>query len=399
MTVYVPGASGESKTLIKALQGDPERARGVNFCGCLVPGMNEFDYAGLHAQTRATVFMLPHAMRQSFGGGKVDLVPRSYVGAAASIARMHWDVAYFHVAPPAADGSCSFGIASDFAPIVWERARWRIAIVNARMPTMARGPRVNLADADAAVEASDELIGAPTVPISHEVSVIASSLARLIPDGAHVQTGIGGAPAAVWRHLRGHRNLVLRSGMATDPVQDLAEAGALRHDGDHCAGIAYGSREFYDYLARSDLVRFASTPETHGFASLAPLQGFHAVNSALEVDLFGQVNVEWRDKRLFGGVGGAPDFARAAQASPGGRSIIALPSTAKSGALSRIVPRLGTPTISMARSEIDTVVTEHGVADLRDKSTECRAKALIAIAAPAYRESLCRAWHEVRTSL
>ncbi len=122
---------------------------------------------------------------------------------------------------------------------------------------------------------------------------------------------------------------------------------------------------------------------------------FTAINSALEVDLFGQVNVEWRDRRLFGGLGGAPDFARAARRSEGGRSILALPATAKGGRVSRIVPRLTTPTISLSRDDADLIITEHGAADLRGADVQTRARRLIGIAAPDQREGLERAWREM----
>ena len=135
-----------------------------------------------------------------------------------------------------------------------------------------------------------------------------------------------------------------------------------------------------------DLVRFATTLETHGYGELSALPRLISINSALEIDLFGQVNVEWQGLRLSGGVGGGPDFMRAASNSHGGRSIVALPASAKGGSVSRIVSRLTSPSTSIARSDIDTVVTEHGVADLRDKGLDERAEALIALAAPQFRD-------------
>jgi acyl-CoA hydrolase len=382
--------------LASLMGDDPERFAGLRFVSCLVPGMNEqLDYAGIAPGCSATTFMLPAVLRPSFSEGRVDLIPRTYSGAGRFLRAAALDVVIAHVAPPDRDGGCSLGIASDFAPLVWRSSACRVMIVNPRMPPMKRGPRLALSDADVVVETESPLIESPTPVASPEADAIAARIAAMIPDDAHIQTGIGGAPGALWKQLRSHRGLVLRSGMANDWIRDLAECGALAAHG-HFAGIAYGSADFYRFLGESDLVSFGTTEETHGYGPLAAVPRLHSVNGALEVDLFGQVNVEWQGERLGSGTGGAPDFMRAAAASEGGRSFVALPATAKGGSVSRIVPRLGRPSTSIARSDIDTVVTEHGVAELRDKGLDARAEALLAIAAPAFRDSLAAEWHSMR---
>jgi acyl-CoA hydrolase len=221
---------------------------------------------------------------------------------------------------------------------------------------------------------------------------------ELIPDGAALQTGIGGAPAAVYEQLVHHKNLTIRSGMITPGFRTLAESGALAGRG-HITGLALGPADFYRYLADNDVVAFADARITHGPKSLAAIDRFVSIGSALEVDLFGQVNLEWRGDRMVSGVGGAPDFIRAASRSPGGRAIIALPSTADRGKLSRIVPRLASPTASISRGDIDTVVTEFGVARLGGLTLDRRAEALIAIAHPAHQRALEEAWGAVRSKL
>jgi acyl-CoA hydrolase len=396
-TIYVPGASGESLALAQALKADPERTSGIDFLSCLVPGMNEaVDYASLGRDTRATTFMLPGCMRGSFGSRRVSLIPRTYWGIAQYFLATQVDVAIAHVTPPDAAGRCSLGIASDFATLIWPQAKVRVLIVNADMPRLPRALTLDVSQADLVIDLDGPLVAAAPQAPNSEADAIAARIAELIPDGAHLQSGIGGAPGAVWQHLRNHRGLVLRSGMANDWLRDLADAGALAADGDHVAGIAYGSRAFYDDLASSDMVRFATTIETHGLPALADVPRLTSINAALEVDLFGQVNVEWQGSALASGVGGGPDFMRAATASPGGRSIIALPSTAKRGAISRIVTRIDKPSIGIARCDIDTVVTEHGVADLRHKGLDDRADALIAVADPAFRPTLADEWARAR---
>jgi len=397
-TVFLPGTTGESLALAEALRADPGRAEGLHFLGMQVPGMNEtLDYAGLADGTSFTTFMLPGCMKASFAAGRVDLVPRTYWGAARQMAATPCDVALAHVSPPDAAGRCSLGLASDFTPLVWERAARKVLLVNPQMPALPGACSLPADAADLVITLDGPVVATAPSAVAPDADALAARVAALIPDGAALQTGIGGAPGALWRHLTGHRNLRLYSGMANDWVLDLLDAGALATEG-HVAGIAYGSASFYERLARTDLVHFAPVPETHGLPALAAVSALHSVNSALEVDLFGQVNVEWQGTALASGVGGGPDFMRGAMASDGGRSIIALPATARRGTVSRVVARLDRPTVGIARSDVDTVVTEHGVADLRERGLDARAEAMIAIAAPEFRDGLAEEWRALRTS-
>ena len=400
ISVYLPGASGEILSLAEALASESDRARGIGFTSCLVPGINEtLDYAGLTESTRITTFMLPKVMEPSLAARRVSLLPLTYCGAARHIAAHSFDLALAHVAPPDAQGRCSLGIASDFATLAWQGAKRRVAVVNPAMPRLPGALSIPAEEADLIVTLEGKLIEQEERVGGATAEVIAAGIAELVPDGAHVQAGIGGAPGAIWSHLAGHRDLVLRSGLVTPGFRTLAEAGALAAGGDHVAGIALGPRPFYDWLANAGLVRFASTLETHGYAGLSSLPHLISVNSALEVDLFGQVNVEWQGQRLTGGVGGGPDFMRAARSSEGGRSIIALPATARGDSISRIVCRLDSPGTSIARSDIDMVVTEHGTADLSGKGLDDRAEALIAVAAPKFREGLWAEWEALRSRI
>jgi acyl-CoA hydrolase len=399
-TVFLPGTTGESLALAETLRADPGRAHGVRFLTALVPGMNEaLDYAGLAPGSSVTTFMLPGALRASFAAGRVDLVPRTYWGAARQIAAATCDVALAQVCPPDASGRCSLGLASDFTPLAWERAAFKVLLVNPQLPALPGALSLPHAAADLVITLEGPVVEAPAPgAVAHEADALAARVAELIPDGAALQTGIGGAPGALWRHLIDHRGLRLYSGMANDWLLELLDAGALAPEGGHVAGIAYGTATFYERLARTELVRFASVPETHGLPALAQVPALHSVNSALEVDLFGQVNVEWQGTALSSGVGGGPDFMRGAMVSDGGRSIIALPATARRGSVSRVVTRLDRPTTGIARCDVDTVVTEHGVADLREKGMDARAEAMIAIAAPEFRDGLAEDWRRLRAT-
>ena len=393
-TVYVQGGVGEPLALREILERDPEVLAGVTLTGCPIPGMNEFDYAGLHPDARFVTFMLPAAWRSSFQAGRVIVRPASYSQiAAAFMSDPPVDLAVLQVTPPDAEGLCSFGPCSDFAPLIWRRARRRLAFINANLPRAARGPTIPVSAIDTAIGIDEPYITAEEASASGEQAIIARRLVDLIPDGASIQTGIGGAPAAALMGLGDRRSLVIRSGMVTPAYQALAEAGALAPDG-HITGLALGPDTFVRWATRT--ITFADATITHGAASLLGAERLHAINSALEVDLFGQANVEWRGGRLSSGLGGAPDFARAARRSPGGRAILALPASAARGTVSRIVARLEVPTVSIPRDDTDLVVTEHGVADLRGATLDGRAEALIAIAAPAHREVLSAAWSAMR---
>ncbi|MEO5640617.1 MAG: acetyl-CoA hydrolase/transferase C-terminal domain-containing protein [Sphingomicrobium sp.] len=395
--IYLPGATGEIVALGAALGADPGRLAGSHIVSCLVPGINRTDLAALDERAQLTTFLLPPELRPSFIAGRVRVLPLGYRAIARWLGEQaRLDTAIAHVAPPGADGRCSFGIASDFSPIAWRRADRRIAFINHAMPTMRRGPSIDPGEADLMVEGESELIEvAPPVP-SATTAAIARNAAALIPDGAAIQLGIGSAPAALCTALGDHRGLRLRSGMAPEGLLALADVGALAAPSQHVAGIAAGSRALYHRLAEHDLVAFADTGATHDHATLAALDRFHAVNSALEVDLFGQANLEWREGQLVSGVGGALDFAHAAIASHGGRSLTLMPSISRG--TSRIVPRLGCATVSIGRCDLDTLVTEHGIAELRTRSLDDRAAAIIGIADPDHRDALARAWRQLKAS-
>jgi len=393
VTIYIPGGVAELAFLRDLLIAHPERLDGVTLVSGLIPGINRFDYAGLHPGARLRVFMMSDALQASFAAGRVEVLPLAYTGTAAYLAALQPDLAILNLTAPQ-DGLCSFGVSADFGPIAARSAKARIGVLNAGMPRPAVSPTIALSSLDAVVEIDAPLpmFGDPAP--TPETEALARIVAELVPDGAVVETGIGAAPAAVWRALHGHKGLRLRSGLISDGVLEAWKAGAMAERG-HVAGIAYGGADLHAWLEGQDRVAFADVFTTH-YPDPADPAPFMAINSALEVDLFGQVNLEWRAGRWVSGVGGAPDFTRIARASSGGRSIVALPSTAASGSISRIVGRLTTPTVSLPRTEIDTIATEHGFADLKVLGPDRRAEALIAVAAPEHRPALSDAWRELR---
>ena len=395
LRIYLSAGSAEPLAFAELCSANPECLADVQVIGSFVPGVNQVDYAAFHPRARMTTLLMPVMARASLKAGRLDILPISYFGFAAFLQRFPPDLAIVHVTPPDSSGMCSLGPSADFAPLVWSKARHRVAFVNPSLPSPPGGYRLPFAEIDTAIDCDHPPIPlAPTRP-SNTLTNIALHVSRLIDDGDYIQAGLGGAPAAAVRALTSHKGLVVHSGMVSDEFIDLAAAGALAHEG-HLAGIAIGSPDFYDRLPQIHGLTFVPTPLTHGPGALVATRRLKAINSALEVDLLGQANLEWRGSQLVSGVGGAPDFLAGARLSPGGRAIVALPSVAREK--SRIVCRIDAPSISIPRNVIDYVVTEHGVAHIRHLSVDARAQALIGIAHPDHRAELQRSWEELRDS-
>lgn len=386
--VFFQGGTGECLHLYNALQDEPGLARGVEFWSCLIPGLNRHDYGALPGQVRLVTFMASPALEASILSGQTQLRAIPYSAIADLLAGMAFDHVLLHTAPPDAQGRCSFGVACDTPALVWPRARRRTAFINTAMPSIPGADWLPRDQIDSAIEISEPLI-APSAsrPASGgALSAIARAAAELVPDGCTLQSGIGEAPGAIVSALRFHRHISVCSGIITPDYQSIAEAGAINLSARNTAGIAWGDGAFHDWLRTSGF-ELTSIARTHNRAFLASLPRFVSIGSAIEVDLAGNLNLEWRLSRRISSIGGAMDYMAAAAASPEGLSIIALPAT--SGGSSRIVPHIASPTIPGALA--DVIVTENGVARLKGLSQRQRAEALIAIAGGEHQGFLSRA--------
>jgi 4-hydroxybutyrate CoA-transferase len=401
MTVFVEGASGEPSVLLRALSAVPEASAGVHYVGCRVPGVNHTDPASFHAGARLTSFFVFGDIARSYAAGKVRFLPLHYSAIFSYMAALPIDLALIQVTPSDAGGFCSLGPSVHFVPAVLHRAKRVVAEVNAAMPRPANSVLIPYERLDVVVETEHPLASLETGALSEQARKIGAHVAGLIEDGDCIQVGIGKVPASILGALHGHRDLGLHGGMVTDEVVDLHAAGALTgarktldpHTMLCCTALGTC---VYDWTASRDDLRFAPVSHTHDVRVIAQIDRFVAINAGLAVDLFGQANVEMLGGRQVSGTGGLLDFVRGARMSHGGRSILALPSTGGGG--SRIVPRLdATHVVSLPRADADIVVTEHGVAHLRDKSIDERAEALITIADPAARDTLANAWDGFRT--
>lgn len=397
---YVAGCSGEPLAVAQALRVAPELADGMTFHGVWIPGVNRTDWAGLHAGARAETIFLSPELRASFADRRTAFRPLSYVQTARVLAREASEAAFCVVSPPDENDQVSLGVSADFSEAALRLAGTRVALINPHMPAPPNAPKLPLSWFDIVVEDDTPLLTVEDAPLDPAFALIAGHIAERIPDRATLQFGLGKVQAAILRALSAKRELRIHSGMVSDPVLDLLDSPVLARDANAItAGVAIGSARLYRTLADDPRVRFAPVSFTHDLRTLADLPRFCAINSVFEVDLFGQANAEFLDGRQVSGAGGLVDFLRGARYSEGGLAITALLSTARGGSVSRIVPRLAQDAVTIARADMGLVVTEHGVADLRTGDIEARARALIAVAAPAHRAGLEAAWDEMRSAM
>lgn len=329
--------------------------------------------------------------------GKLDVLPVHYheLESAFSEGRLRADVALIQLAAPRGHGPPpSLGLANDYVAAAARKARIVIAELSHDVP-WSHDAVVDF-PVHAVVHANTPPIRIEPVAASEVESRIAAHVAERIPDGAVLQTGIGALPDAVLAGLRSHRNLGIHTGLLADRFVELIECGAVTNahkpldTGLSVTNVVAGSGRTHRHVDDNASVRVRPAAYTHAFEVLAALPGLHAINSVLEVDLSGQANAESLAGRARGGCGGLNAFVRGARAAAGGRSVLVLPATADGGRRSRIVARLADAVATVPRCDADLVVTELGVADLRDCSLTQRAQRMIEIAAPQFREELRR---------
>jgi len=341
-------------------------------------------------------------LRKLASAGALDPIP-CHISAIEPMLRdgtIRADVVMLQVSPPDEHGVYSLGLVNDYVRTAMARSRVVVAEVNRQIPWSHCDRPLTEADITVAVETDREPLELPTAPFGDTERRIAAHLQDLIPDRATLQVGIGAVPEAIIASLGDRRDLGIHSGMIGDSVVDLIERGAVSNahkgldEGVTVTGVLFGTRQrLYRFAHRNPQIRLCPTSHTHAIGVLARLKNLVSLNSALEVDLTGQVNAEAIGGDHIGAVGGQVDYVRAAAQSAGGVSIIALPAAGRQGE-SKIVSRLSGP-VTTPRSDVDAVATEHGVARLRGRGLRERVKAMVAIAAPEHRERLLREAREV----
>ncbi|MGE0828759.1 MAG: acetyl-CoA hydrolase/transferase family protein [Hyphomonadaceae bacterium] len=394
--VFIPGGAAEPIALRDAWARAPDTAADLLFCGVFLPGVNAFDYSTLHPSAELDLFLMTQDLRDAVKQKRATITPAHYSNVAKLIAARTFSVAILHVGKPDGDKRASFGLAADFAPSLVGRADYTIALVNKTMPTTEDAPSFPIAAADAIVEADAPLAAMPAFTAPKGAQAIADRVAALVFDDDVVQMGVGRLPTAIVAALAKKERLQILSGMVSDSILPLLDAGAvLDAPGAITTGMVVGTERLYERMGRERRLKLAPVTHTHAHSVLSRIEKFVSINACLEVDLFGQINAEFAGAQQIASVGGMVDYIRAARAAPGGRAIVALQAEGKGGE-SRIVPRLSEGAVTVTRADAPIIITEHGAVDLNGLDMDARAEALAGIAAPAHRGVLSEAWRAMR---
>ncbi len=382
--IFLGASAGEPAAVLDAVACEPELWRGARVTGAFIPGVNDRPFGDLAPAGAVETIFATAGLRDRPG---TAFLPLHYTAFWERLARPGMvDLVYMAVPPPQG-GTVGFGPCADFAPAAIAAGARLIGMVNPRMPDVTHGPRLSLDRFEALCEGEGPLPDLPEPETDATSLAIAEYVLALLRPGSTLQLGLGRLQAAVLRVLEnsGSPGLGYHAGMISSGMARALDRGVFGRG--VTTGVALGNASFYGRLPNLP-VRFAPVGWTHAIATLAAIPGLVSVNSVLQVDLSGQANGEFLGGRQISGHGGMVDFVRGARASEGGRAVLALPATAKGGE-SRIVPRLpeGVP-VSVARADADLVVTEYGMADLREASLAERAARLAAIAAPEHRDRL-----------
>jgi acetyl-CoA hydrolase len=397
--LFLTGNCSVPQKLLAALVEFAPNLENVEICHALTVGPADYVKPEMQGHLRVNTMFISSNIRKAVHEGRVDFTPVLLSEFPLLFKRkiLPVDVALIHVSPPDEHGFCSFGIEVGLTKSVAESAAMIIAEVNQQMPRTLGDSFIHVSRLNYMVPTDYEL---PELPMADEENAeiyekIASYVAELIPDGATMQMGIGAIPDAVLRHLFTKKDLGVHTEMFSDGVIDLVEAGVLTnsrktlHPGKIIAGFILGTKRLYKWVDDNPLIELHPTEYVNDPFIIAQNERMVAINSAIEVDLTGQVCADSIGHRLFSGVGGQLDFIYGSSRSKGGVPIIALPSTAKD--FSRIVATLkpGAGVVT-TRNHVRYIITEHGIADLYGKTIRQRAQALINIAHPKFREELTR---------
>jgi acetyl-CoA hydrolase len=407
--VFLTGNCSVPQTVLNALVRRAPELHDVEIVQVLTVGTADYVAPEMAGHIRVNTLFISDNVRKAVNEGRADFTPcfLSEIPLLFKNRHLPLDVALIHVAPPDEHGFCSLGVEVGVTKTAAQSAKLVIAEVNPHMPRTLGDAFVHISKINSVVPVDYALPETPMADPSALAQAIAKNIASLIPDGATLQMGIGGIPDAVLRQLVNHQHLGVHTEMFSDGIIDLVESGVVDgekktlHPGKIIAGFMLGTRRLYDFVDDNPVVEMHPTEYVNDPFIIARNEKMVAINSAIEVDLTGQVCSDSIGTRFYSGVGGQVDFIYGASRSNGGVPIIALPSSAtvKGEVVSKIVPTIRTGGgVVTTRSHVRYVVTEHGVADLYAKTVRQRVKALVAIAAPQFREELEKRAFELKFS-
>ncbi len=398
--IFVTGNCSVPQTVMEALNVRAQELKNLRLIQVLTIGKADYVKPELVPHIRVNSLFISANIRDAVNDGRADFTPvfLSEIPRLFKTGRLPLDVALIQVSPPDKNGYCSYGVEVGVTKTAAESAKIVIAEINPHMPRTLGDSFIHVSKIDYVVEVDYALPEVQMAISSPEQEAIANHIAAIIPDGATLQMGIGGIPDAVLKKLNNHQHLGVHTELFSDGVVDLVEAGVITnerktfHPGKIIAGFVLGTQRLYDFVDDNPIVELHPTEYINDPFNIARNDRMVSINSAIQIDLTGQVCADSMGTRLYSGVGGQVDFVRGAARSNGGMPIIALLSTAKDGQISRIVPTLtpGSGVIT-TRNDVHYVATEYGVADLFGRTIRDRARQLVEIAHPSFRAELAEA--------
>jgi acyl-CoA hydrolase/GNAT superfamily N-acetyltransferase len=398
--IFIGSGCGQPQHLVHALVENTAHIYDAHIIHMLTAGVAPYADERFRERFKMNSFFVAENVRDALSKGIGDYtpiflseIPREFENGALPI-----DVALISVSTPDANGLCSLGISVDIVKAAAENAQFVVAQVNANMPRTMGDSFLHVNSIDMLVPCDEPMIEVPTPTIDDCVRAIGRNVARLVEDGSTIECGIGSIPQAVAEFLHEKKDLGIHTEMFTDWVMELVECGAITcarkpiNRGKIVASFCMGSQKLYDFIDNNPMFEFYPSEYVNDPFVIAQHEKMVAINVGLEIDLTGQVVADSLGYQFYSGIGGQVDFIRGAARSRGGKPIIAMPSTAKGGTISRIVPHLteGAGVVT-TRGDVHYVVTEYGIAYLHGKSIRERVLSLINIAHPKFRSELIQA--------
>ena len=396
--VFIHTAAGAPSHLIQAMTERHADLKNVEIISAHTEGPVPYAAEELSDSFTINCFFVGHNIRKAVQNGRANYIPifLSEIPALFRSGRMPLDVALVTVSKPNKKGYCSLGCSVDISNAAVDHAKIVIAQINPNMPFVHGNGIISVDKIDFAIEVNDPLYEMTPKTATPTEIAIGKNVANLVEDGATLQMGIGGIPDAALKFLTNHKNLGIHTEMCSDGIVDLVEKGVINgmnkttNFGKIIAGFALGTRKIYNFIDENPIVNMMDVGYVNDTRVIRQNNKMTAINSAIEIDVFGQVCADSIGTKHYSGVGGQMDFIRGATLSEGGKAIIALPSRTSKG-IARIVPMLkqGAPVVT-TRAHVQYIVTEFGVANLYGVNLKERAKLMIKIAHPDDREQMAK---------
>ncbi|QEK12510.1 acetyl-CoA hydrolase/transferase family protein [Crassaminicella thermophila] len=401
--VVIGHACSEPLELVDAMVKNKDQYKDVEIVHMVAMGKSEYTKPEMAPHFRHNALFVGGSTRKAVNEARADYTPCFFTEVPRLFKEGYLpvDVALIQLSRPDEHGYCSFGLSCDYTKPAAECAKIVIAEVNDQMPRTMGDSFIHISEIDHIVETSYPIIELQPPKIGDVEKAIGQNCAKLIEDGSTLQLGIGAIPDAVLLFLKDKKDLGIHSEMFSDGVVELVEAGVINnskksiHKGKMVVTFLMGTKRLYDFVDNNPSVELYPVDYVNNPCVIMQNEKMVSINSCIQIDLMGQVGSESIGLRQFSGVGGQVDYVRGVSMAKGGKSIIAIPSTASKGKVSRIVPLLDEGSaVTTSRNDVHYVVTEYGIADLRGKTLKERGRALINIAHPDFRSMLIEEWEK-----